>query len=150
MRLDREELSAAIFGCFDGVVSIIGVVFALLLTHTYGPAIGTICLGGAISATVSMSAGEYESQSGAALHKLRNAIAMGVATLVGSMVPVWPFFVFDRTAALALGGIGAMVVATWIGREKRSGWRGYRNAYLILLGAAALTLLVVGLIPASA
>jgi VIT1/CCC1 family predicted Fe2+/Mn2+ transporter len=148
--MNSEQRSTAVFGAFDGVVSIVGFVFGLLLHHSPMAAIAIGGLGGAISATVSMSVGTFESEDGAWHRRLINALFMAAATLLGSAVPIWPFFVFGRVNALIAGAIGSLLVASWIGFEKRSGWKGYATAYATLLGAVGLTLLIVSLIPASA
>jgi VIT1/CCC1 family predicted Fe2+/Mn2+ transporter len=150
MLLDKEERRAAVFGVFDGLVGHTGLIFGLLLGHAPGIVIALGGVGGAVSNTVSMGTGSYESEDSGNPGRLRNAIVMALATLVGTMTPVWPFFAFARSLALIAGGIGALVIATWIGYEKRRGWRGYCTAYLILLAAIGATLAVVSLIPASA
>ena len=149
--MDAEERQASIFGAFDGVVSVIGFVFALLVHHSPSAAIAIGGLGGAISATVSMGTGQYESTEGAWHRRLKNALFMGMFTLGGSLVPVWPFFVFhSKSVALIFAGIGCLCVAGWIGYEKHKGSRGYLIAYVTLLAAAGFTLALVSIIPASA
>ena len=83
--------------------------------------------------------GEYESRDEPPRAKLPGAAATGAATLIGSLVPVWPLFVFKRDLAPAIAAAGCMLVATWIGHEKRRRIRGYAVACLTLCGAAALT-----------
>lgn len=149
--LNPEERTEAIFGAFDGVVSTVGFVFGLLVHHSPSSAIAVGGLGGAIAASISMTTGEYESNDKAASRaKLGGAVAMGVATLVGSLMPVWPFFAFSRNIALAVGSVGCVLIAAWIGHEKRKGFHGYATAFLTLFGAAALALAIVSLIPQSA
>lgn len=148
--LDAEERQSAIFGSFDGVVSVIGFVFGLLVHHSPESAIAIGGLGGAVSATVSMGAGQFESCNGVWHSRLKSSLAMGVATLVGSLIPVWPFFVFSKPVALTAAGIGSLVVAGWIGYEKRTGRTGFIAAYVSLILAAGISLIVVSLIPASA
>lgn len=148
--MNSEERAAAVFGAYDGVVSIIGFVFGLLLHRSPQSAIAIGALGGAVSATISMSSGTFESAEGTLRSRIGRAVAMGLATLIGSAVPVWPFFVFGRTGAVVAGAIGCLVVAGWIGYEKRRGVQGYVFAYVILLAATGLTLGIVALIPASA
>ena len=147
--MNQEERSAAVFGSFDGVVSIVGFIFALLLSHSSNHLIALGALGGAISATVSMAAGEFESAVGKFWAKARGAISMGIATLLGSLVPVWGFFFFPRTIALWVAGVGSALVALWIGYEKHKGVRGYLGALGTLLGACLITLLIVSLLPAA-
>lgn len=147
----RDVVAEAILGSFDGVVSIVGIVYSGLLIHASNHTIATIGLGAAISATVSMTDGVYEAsfEDPKRLRRLK-ALAMLVATLVGSLVPIWPFWVFDRTTSLVIGGIGCLLVATWIGQQKRRGWRGYVRSYVSLVAASGLTLLVVAVIPGAA
>jgi VIT1/CCC1 family predicted Fe2+/Mn2+ transporter len=148
--MDSEERQAATFGVYDGVVSVIGFIFGLLIHHSPESAIALGGTGGAISATISMSTGQYESCEGIWHKRLVNAGVMGLATLVGSLIPVWPFFIFGRTTALVIAAFGCLAVAGWIGYQKRNGTRGYVVAYLTLLIATGLTLLIISLIPASA
>ena len=148
--MNPEERSEAILGSFDGVVSVLGFIFGLLIHKSSESAIAIGALGGAISATISMGTGAYESAEGKWHRRLQNATAMAIATLVGSLVPVWGFFVFSKSGALLAGGIGCLVVATWIGRMKKKGTKGYASAYLTLILAAGLTLGVISLIPSSA
>lgn len=135
---------------YDGVVSIVGFIFGLLLHHSPQSAIAIGGFGGAISATVSMSSGIFECTEGSVRERLGEALIMAGATLTGSLVPVWGFFVFGKTASLIAGAIGCLVVASWIGFEKSKGVAGYVAAYAVLLGAVGLTLSIVSLIPASA
>lgn len=150
MKLNSDERTQAVFGAFDGVVSVIGFVFGLIVHRSSPSAIAVGGLGGAIAATISMTTGEYESRDGQWQARIGGAGAMGVATFVGSLVPVWPFFVFSRNPALWLAIAGSVLVATWIGSEKHKGLLGYAVAYMTLFGAAGLTLVVVNLIPQSA
>jgi VIT1/CCC1 family predicted Fe2+/Mn2+ transporter len=145
--VDAEERSDAIFGAYDGVVSIVGFIFGLVLHHASRGLIATGGLGGAVAATVSMTTGIYEASDGQTREKLHGAAAMGLSTFVGSFLPVLPFFLFARVVALLVSGAACLSVAGWIGFEKRLGLRGYLKAYAVLLSAVGLTLLVVGLVP---
>jgi VIT1/CCC1 family predicted Fe2+/Mn2+ transporter len=145
--VDAEERRDAILGAFDGVVSVVGFLFGLLIHHAPRALVASGGLGGAVAATVSMSWGIYEAQDGPWREKLRNAAAMGVSTFLGSFIPVLPFFLLARTAALLVSAAACLAVAGWIGWEKRRGLRGYLKAYAVLLSAVGLTLLVVGAVP---
>jgi len=148
--VNKEQRQEAIFGAFDGVVSIIGFMFGMLVHHSPVAAMAIGGLGGSISAAVSMAVGEVEKGEEPWRTRIPVGAAMFVATLIGSLVPVWPYFVFSKPTAGFVAGAGCLVVATWIGCEKRAGWKGYANAFTTLVLAAALTLAIVSLIPQSA
>ena len=147
--MNDEQRQEAIFGAFDGVVSITGFVFGLLVHKSPEAAIAIGGLGGAVAAGVSMGIGELEKHEGRWYTGWRVALAMFIASLTGSLVAVWPFFVFGKGLAIAAAGVGCLLVATWIGYEKRKGIAGYLSAYVTLIIAASLTLGVVSLIPQS-
>ena len=145
--MNREQRQEAIFGAFDGVVSILGFMFGMAVHKSPEAAMAIGGLGGSISAGISMGVGEVDEGW---RKRLPVGLAMFIATLVGSLVPVWPFFFFPMRLAGIIGGVGSLLVATWIGYAKRDGWRGYVTAYATLALAAALTLVIVSLIPQSA
>jgi VIT1/CCC1 family predicted Fe2+/Mn2+ transporter len=147
--MDSTERSAAVFGMFDGVVSIVGFIFALMLNGSSNHLIAIGALGGAISAMVSMGIGQFESTDGTLTHRAAAAVFMAVATLVGSLVPVWGFFLFDRPMALVAAGIGSVAVAGVIGWAKHKGVKGYVGAFVTLLLAVGLTLGVIALLPSA-
>ena len=128
----------------------VGFIFGLLIHHASRQVIAIGGLGGAISATVSMGTGQFEALEGPWHSKMPEAGAMAISTLLGSLVPIWPFFFFGTRISLFLAAWGCAGVAGWIGYEKRRGIRGYVSAYVTLLLAVALTLGVVALIPQSA
>jgi VIT1/CCC1 family predicted Fe2+/Mn2+ transporter len=78
---------------------------------------------------------------------LRTAVVVGVATLIGHLIPLLPFFVLPRTPALvlalalsavALFGVGVYSAVTLVGDWRKSGLR----FVAIGLGAAAIGFLV--------
>jgi VIT1/CCC1 family predicted Fe2+/Mn2+ transporter len=148
--MDSEQRADAIFGAFDGVVSVAGVLFALLVHGSPDATIAIAGIGGAIANSISMGSGDYEQSEGTTSRRLKRAVAMAVASLIGSLVPVWGFFFLGRSAALVAGAVGSLAVAVWIGYEKRKGARGYVEAFGILLAAVGITLAIVSFLPASA
>lgn len=148
--MNKEQRQEAIFGSFDGVVSVTGFIFALLIHGSSESAIAIGGLGGAIAAAISMGTGEVEKGDEPWRARMPIGITMFLASMVGSLVPVWPFFIFSKPVALIAAAIGCLSVAGWIGYEKRSGTKGYVAAYVVLILAAGLTLGVVSLVPASA
>ena len=74
---------------------------------------------------------------------LRTAVVIGIATLIGHLIPLLPFFVLPRTpalilaiglSALALFAVGAYTALTLVGDWRKSGLR----FLAIGLGAAAI------------
>jgi vacuolar iron transporter family protein len=74
---------------------------------------------------------------------LRTAVVIGIATLIGHLIPLMPFLFLARTPALilaivlsavALFGVGAYTAVTLVGDWRRSGL----NFLAIGLGAAAI------------
>ena len=92
---------------------------------------------------ISMGTGEVEKGDESWVKRLPIGAVMFIASLVGSLIPVVPFFFLSKPAALVAAGIGCLIVATWIGFEKRKGVYGYVSAYISLLLASGLTLAVV-------
>ena len=148
--MQTEQRQEAVFGAFDGIVSIIGFIFGLLVHKSPESAIAIGGLGGAVAAGVSMGFGEYEKHDGDWRSSLPVALVMFGASFGGSLVAVWPWFVFATPVALVVSLVGCLAVATWIGYMKHKSWRGYATAYATFVVAAGITLLVVSLIPASA
>lgn len=144
--MNTEQRQEAIFGAFDGVVSVTGFIFGLLIHHSPESAIAIGGVGGAVAAGISMGAGELEKGDNW-VRRIPVGIIMFLASLFGALVAVWPFFVFSTFVSLWIAGTGCLLVATWIGYEKRKGRSGYLAAYLTLIAAAGLTLGIVSLIP---
>jgi VIT1/CCC1 family predicted Fe2+/Mn2+ transporter len=145
-----EQQQERRFGVWDGCISVTGLIFGLLLHKSPESAIAVGGLGASISACVSMATGEYEKGDSHWRERLKIATTMLMATLLGSLIPVWPFFVFSKSVALLVAALGCVGVAGWIGWSKANGLKGYVSVYLTLLAAVSLTLLVVSLIPQSA
>lgn len=153
--MNAEERSAAIFGLFDGTVSLVGLVFGLIIAHASRHDFILTGLGAAISATVSMSTGQFEAAKGTARARLASSTAMGVATMVGSLLPIAAFFWLARTPSLVISGALCLIAATWVGFEKRKTmdgtlrwYCGYASSFGFLLGAAGVTLGIVSWIGA--
>jgi VIT1/CCC1 family predicted Fe2+/Mn2+ transporter len=78
---------------------------------------------------------------------LRTAVVVGIATLIGHLIPLLPFLVLSRTPALvaaivlsaiALFGVGAYTAVTLVGDWRTSGLK-----FLVIgLGAAAIGFLI--------
>jgi VIT1/CCC1 family predicted Fe2+/Mn2+ transporter len=135
----REDLSQAIFGSFDGVVSVIGIMVALLARPT--PIIIEAAIGLAAASAVGMAAGEYLGDDG---RSLRKALVMGAATIVGTLCPVVPFMVLAKDAAIVVAVVLVLAISTVIARSRAEGSsaRAYVETFGVLLFAAGITALV--------
>jgi len=125
---DRKE---AIFGSFDGMTSTLGVVAGLLAAHATPTKILAAAIGIAVAATTGMSAGQYLSDG---KRNLRKAMVMGVATLIGSVLPALPF-IFGASLPCVLSSVAITIVAAGV----IGFYRGYVVTYSILLVVATLT-----------
>ncbi len=128
----------AIFGCFDGSTSLVGVLAGLLATQAAPPVILATCFGLAVASAVGMAAGDY--LAGA---KRREALVMGAATLAGAVVPALPLIFLTGWLAYALAAallIGLGIAIAEINPQPR------RAAY----ATTALTLLLTCVLSAGA
>jgi VIT1/CCC1 family predicted Fe2+/Mn2+ transporter len=148
--MDAEERSQAIFGAFDGTVSIIGLVFGLAVHGFTSLAIVVAGVSAAVSATVSMGSGLYECQEGPWRRRLQLALVMSAATACGSIAPVFPFLLFPIAPAAIAAALIALLVAVWIGEQKGRGWQGYVFSVGVLVAAAGVSVGVAYAIPSSA
>ena len=125
----------AIFGCFDGATSLVGVLAGLLATQAGPAVILAACLGLAVSSAVGMAAGDYLAGATRA-----EAFVMGLATLIGSVLPAlplvfltgWPAYALAVALLLVLG----VVIAEINPQPRRAA---YTTTALTLLGASVLS-----------
>jgi VIT1/CCC1 family predicted Fe2+/Mn2+ transporter len=137
--MTRDDVSQAIFGSFDGVISVIGVMVALLARPT--PIIVEAAVGLAAASAVGMMAGEY---LGDDTRSLRRAIVMGVATIVGTMCPVVPFMLLAKEAAIIVAAVLVLAISLAIARARAqtSSARAYAETFGVLFISAAVTAVV--------
>ena len=147
MRRDLSGLGAAVFGGFDGLVSVLGVLTGMLIQHAARPTLIAAVVGGAICATLSMGAGQWLSD-----RRTSTALVMGAGTAVGTVLPLLPYLLpipeIEATVVSAILVLAAAGVIAWI----RPGGmlRSVVETYGLLITAVAVTIGVVILIPASA
>jgi VIT1/CCC1 family predicted Fe2+/Mn2+ transporter len=135
----RDDVSQAIFGSFDGVVSVIGVIVALLARPS--PIIVEAAVGLAAASAIGMAAGEY---LGDDTRNLRRALVMGLATVIGTMAPVVPFMVLDKRLAIPVALLLVLAISLAIAqaRAQASPRRAYLETFGVLFLAAGVTALV--------
>ena len=125
---DRRE---EIFGSFDGMTSTLGVIAGLLATGASASKILAAAIGIAVAATIGMGAGQYLSDG---QRNLRLAVVMGLATLVGSVLPAIPF-IFGVSNACILASITITLAAAGVIGH----YRGYLITYSILAVVSVVT-----------
>jgi VIT1/CCC1 family predicted Fe2+/Mn2+ transporter len=132
----RDDVSQAIFGSFDGVVSVIGIIVALLARPT--PIIIEAAIGLAAASAVGMAAGEY---LGDHARSIRKAAVMGAATIVGTMCPVVPFMVLPKRSAIIVAVLLVLAISLVIARSRAEGSsaRAYVETFGVLFFAAGVT-----------
>lgn len=106
MSITEDDKEQFIFGVSDGVTSALGVVIPLALAHQ--PMLA-VTAGLAMAAAIGMGSGEWLSDREGSW---RRAIAMAVASFVGTVIPAGPFFVLQSWPAAVASG--ALCVATGI------------------------------------
>jgi len=137
--MTRDDVSQAIFGSFDGVVSVIGIIVALLARPT--PIMVEAAIGLAAASAVGMAAGEY---LGDDTRNLRRAAVMGVATVVGTMCPVVPFMLLAKELAIVVAVLLVLGISLTIARVRalRTSGRAYVETFGVLVLAAGVTAVV--------
>ena len=129
-----EVVRPAVFGAFDGVVTVLGILFVLSGDH----ALLASAVGLAAAGTVSMAGGEWLSDSD---HGPGASAVIGLTTGVGTLVPVAPYALWHGWAAAGVSvGLCAAVGAAiaWARSESRGGpARAFGETFGVLLAAGA-------------
>ena len=115
---EQAVTRAAVFGAFDGVVTVLGVLFALA-GHPHQLVAASVGL--AVSGAVSMGGGEWLSDSE---HGLGAAVVIGATTGVGTLVPVAPYAVWRGAVAAVCSAVLCLAVAGLIAWLKTTGAAG--------------------------
>lgn len=140
---DSDNVSKAIFGSFDGLTCVLGVIAAGYVsgdTH----ALILAAVGLAIAEGIAMAGGSYLSEM-VAVYRIRHAAIIGVASAVGILVPAFPFFFAPRRIAILLSLFltcaFAMIIASF--RIKTLGaLEAYVQTFAIVLIAALVSIAV--------
>lgn len=134
----RELIPPAVFGAFDGVVTVLGAVFALSgNVH----ALIVTAVGLAAAGVVSMAGGEWLSDSE---HGFGSSLVIGLTTGLGTLAPVLPYMlpflhrdgqIFWSVYICLMIGLGITIVNCW-SRPGLSLRRSAAQTYGVLLVAA--------------
>jgi VIT1/CCC1 family predicted Fe2+/Mn2+ transporter len=107
----------AVFGSFDGMASLIGVIVYLLATRP--SVIFPAALAGALTSAVSMGGGEFLADSD---NGLAASSVMALATFCGALAPAVPFAFGHGPAAVSQCAVVCVMVITAVAllRDNRS------------------------------
>ena len=129
--------ATAIFGLFDGLTSVLGMVLALVVTGNMKGLVVAV-VAATVSASLGMGAGEWLSDSE---ESYKRAEVMSIATFLGTLLPGIPFF-FGRSIGSYLAccvlttGLGVLIA------ELRPGARipSYLKTFLVLVVVTGISL----------
>ena len=90
--MTKADAPTAIFGSWDGCISMLAVMVGLAAAHHLAGAVGA-GTAGAVGGMFSMATGQYQSTDRAVprTQRVREAVVMGLATGAGGMLPVAPY-----------------------------------------------------------
>lgn len=99
MRL-RNLTQPAVFGAFDGATSVVGVMLTL---NNHASLVMPTSVGVAAAGGVGMAAGSWLSQDDETSNA--EALVIGVATAIGTILPVLPYLFTSGALAVTLSGV---------------------------------------------
>lgn len=138
--LGTEEGGSAVFGAFDGVTSVLGVLVSLLGQKEL--VLVRACLGLALASSIGMGFGQY---TGDKERRLISAVVIALATAVGTLLPVIGFIFFAKRMAVVIGTLAVIGLGILIGyqRSKSSPKRiAYGQTFLLLILATGVNVFV--------
>lgn len=131
----------AVFGAFDGVVTVLGVLFALA-AHPHTLVLSGVGL--AAAGCVSMAGGQWLSDSE---HGFGASAVIGLTTGAGTLIPVLPYAVWRSAPAAVASAVLCLLTAgliSWVkttGEHGQSPARAVASTYGLMLTAGLATLL---------
>jgi VIT1/CCC1 family predicted Fe2+/Mn2+ transporter len=149
--LDKEVLKPSIFGMFDGLTSLLGVLIPLLtFTHIL---VFTTCIGLSVSSAISMGLGEYLSSDKFIPRRTRvhRSVYMGIFTAIGCFVPVIPFAFIGGSVALWIATaiyIGMTFVVAFMKKDELGWKQALTQTFVVSIVAVALVVCATLALPA--
>lgn len=140
-RSDSDNMSKAVFGSFDGMTCILGVIAGCYVSGDMRTLMLS-AIGLAIAEGIAMAGGSYLSEI-VAVYRLQHAFIIGVASAIGILVPALPFFFAPRNVAILLSLFLTCAFAAIIAqvRVKQMGaLEAYVQTYVIVLLVAVVTI----------
>lgn len=139
---DSDNLSKAIFGGFDGLICVWGLIAAGYATGDVRTLIlGAIML--AVNEGIAMFGGSFLSEL-VSVYRLPHALIIGVAAFVGILLPAFPFFFAPRNVAILLSFALTVVLAAVIAQIRArtmSALQAYAQTFGVTLAATAISII---------
>jgi hypothetical protein len=133
----EDEAASEIFGVFDGMTSVLGVIAGLLTKPKH--LIITAAIGLAVASAVGMGAGEYLGDS---RRRLRIAFVMAGATALGTMLPVVPLLIFrHRLTGEIWAGVVTLALTTFIAHRRKRWLETFGVLAVVAVATTAVALL---------
>jgi hypothetical protein len=135
----RSWIQPAVFGTFDGITSLLGVLLGLA---SHPALVLTAAIGVGTAEAVGMAAGQWQSDSDDGLGA---AAVIGAATGAGCIAPALPYAVLHGTAAAGSSAALILAITAAIGVARADAGRRARavaQSYAILAAVAAVVLAV--------
>ena len=133
----RALLAMAVFGLCDGMLSIVGCILTARSQPHLVPWLATV---GGIGAGLSMSLGRYlaeDNDDPIATHAM-----LGVATLVGTVLPSLPYLALHGTSAISVTGAVCLALSSVVAKLRSGGsWK--RALFVLGLFAAVFAVTLV-------
>lgn len=136
----KAATSESVFGIFDGSTSTLGILAGLLISGATAHTVLVACAGLAVASAASMAAGDY-----LAGKSCRLSVVMGLATLVGSLVPAVPVVAFPGLPGVLLATLLVVLLGVGIAEVRSrttSRARGYLSTFAVLIAASGLAVAV--------
>lgn len=139
--IDKDSLEPSIFGMFDGLTSLLGVLIPLIgYAHIL---VFTTCFGLAVSSAISMGLGEYLSSSDKE-KRTKKSVYMGIFTGIGCFLPALPFLFTGGLLAMGIS-LAIYILLTFVVAFMKSGELGWKSALVqtFLVSGIAVVLVVI-------
>lgn len=112
----NDNLSKAIFGGFDGLICVWGLIAAGYATGDVRTLIlGAIML--AVNEGIAMFGGSFLSEL-VSVYRMPHALIIGIAAFVGILLPAFPFFFAPRNVAILLAFTLTVIMAAIIAQVR--------------------------------
>lgn len=131
---DKVDLGLACFGLYDGCLTALGVVLASAHAARHTILVVAVCV--SMTGAMSMGAGTLLEDDD---HGAHEATAMGLATLIGTFIPIIPVLLFRPAIAFPLTAVLAVGLASVIAAARGGMRRDYLAAYGLLVVVAVPT-----------